>query len=189
MATFGYARACRRIPTLDRQCEALAAAGVPEALLVVEYGASMYLHPTLDALLERLAPGDTLVVWALDRLGADATRIARVVQDLDRRGLRLVVAGLGLDTAAPSGRLVLAAMAQLAPPDPGDDPPDGGIRAYGVRREGAKWPYRLTPEQIEQVRRMVREEKRLQAEVAAAFGVSPSTVWRAVNLVPPPAEP
>lgn len=184
MATFGYARACKRDPMLDRQRDALAAAGVPEPLLVAEHGKVTYLRPALDALLERLVPGDTLAVWALDRLGADAAEIARVVQELDRRGLRLVVTDLGLDTAAPAGRLVLAVMAQLAPPELGDDRPSGGTGAYGVGRAGRGRPWRLTPEQAAQARHMVLQEGRSYDEVAAAFGVSPSTAWRAVKYAP-----
>lgn len=187
MATFGYMRACKEDPVLDRQRDALAAAGVPAPHLVAEHGRSVWLRPALDALLDRLVPGDTVVVWTLGRLGDDAAEVARVVQELDRHGLRLVVTGLGLDTAAPAGRLVLAVMAQLAPQDEAEGRRRDGAGAHGIGRAGRRSrPHRLTPEQAARARHMIREEKWSYAQVAATLGVSRSVAWRAVNRVPPP---
>jgi len=40
-------------------------------------------RPQLDAVLEQLRPGDTLVVWWLDRLGRSLRHLIEVVTGLD----------------------------------------------------------------------------------------------------------
>jgi DNA invertase Pin-like site-specific DNA recombinase len=44
-------------------------------------------RPQLDALLDQLRPGDTVVVWRLDRLGRSLRHLIDTVQDLDSRGV------------------------------------------------------------------------------------------------------
>jgi len=43
-------------------------------------------RPQLDGVLEQLRPGDTLVVWRLDRLGRSLRHLTEVVTGLDQRG-------------------------------------------------------------------------------------------------------
>lgn len=73
-------------------------------------------RPGLDELLSRCRRGGVAVVWVLElsRLGRSQVQVLQVTQELDRLGVRLVVQNLGLDTATPSGRLVLGVMAALA---------------------------------------------------------------------------
>ena len=54
------------------------------------------------------------MVWKIDRLGRDMIALATLARDMDSRGVRLVILTLGLDTATPSGRMVLGIMATLA---------------------------------------------------------------------------
>jgi hypothetical protein len=54
------------------------------------------------------------VVWKIDRIGRDMIALATLARDMDARGVRLVILTLGLDTATPSGRMVLVIMATLA---------------------------------------------------------------------------
>jgi DNA invertase Pin-like site-specific DNA recombinase len=71
----GYARVSTTDQDPELQLDALKAAGCDE---VVEERASggTRIRPVLEGVLDRLEPGDTLVVWKLDRLG-------RSVADLD----------------------------------------------------------------------------------------------------------
>jgi DNA invertase Pin-like site-specific DNA recombinase len=74
-------------------------------------------RPGLEACLEGLHPGDTLVAWKLDRLGRDLRHLVDLVHGLTGRGVGLrVLAGEGaaIDTAAPDGRPVSGVFAALA---------------------------------------------------------------------------
>lgn len=57
----------------------------------------------------------------------------------------------------------------------------GGIASF--RRDKGTWGRRrvLRPHQIERARRMIQDEDASLGEVARMFGVSKSSVWRAVN--------
>ena len=64
----GYARVSTGGQDLTLQLDALEAAGVKRVFQDVGSG-SLRSRPQLDACLERLREGDTLIVWRLDRLG------------------------------------------------------------------------------------------------------------------------
>ncbi len=70
-------------------------------------------RPGFGSLLKYIREGDTLHVYAVDRLGRDAIDVQATVQDLQRKGVRVVVRGLG-DLGSEAGPLILAVLAQVA---------------------------------------------------------------------------
>jgi putative DNA-invertase from lambdoid prophage Rac len=64
-------------------------------------------------LLKYIRKGDTLHVYAVDRLGRDALDVQSTVRDLLKRGVAVEVHGLGL-IAEGVGELILAVLAQVA---------------------------------------------------------------------------
>lgn len=70
-------------------------------------------RPGFGALLQYIREGDTLHVYAVDRLGRDAIDVQSTVNDLQRKGVRVVVRGLG-DLGSEAGPLILAVLAQVA---------------------------------------------------------------------------
>ncbi len=67
--------------------------------------------------LKALRPGDTLVVWKLDRLGRDLRHLVNTVHDLTGRGVGLKVLtghGAAIDTTTAAGKLVFGIFAALA---------------------------------------------------------------------------
>jgi DNA invertase Pin-like site-specific DNA recombinase len=83
----GYAR----VSTLDQnpqlQADELTAAGCYRVFTDHASGAKS-ARPALDEVLDQLRPGDTLVVWRLDRLGRSLRHLIDVVTDLDARRVR-----------------------------------------------------------------------------------------------------
>ena len=71
----------------DLQRDALVAAGVDPAHLYEDQASGKREdRPGLGACLKALRPGDTLVVWKLDRLGRDLRHLINTVHDLTGRG-------------------------------------------------------------------------------------------------------
>jgi DNA invertase Pin-like site-specific DNA recombinase len=106
---------------VDLQRDALLAAGVEPAHLY-EDRASGRLddQPGLLAVLKALRPGDTLVVWKLDRLGRDLRHLVNTVHDLAQRGVGFKVLtgqGASIDATTPAGKLVFGIFTALAEPD------------------------------------------------------------------------
>lgn len=64
----GYARVSTSDQDAALQVDALNAAGCYRVFVDVISG-SLEGRPELDKLLDQIRPGDTLVVWRLDRLG------------------------------------------------------------------------------------------------------------------------
>ena len=70
-------------------------------------------RPGFGALLKYIRKGDTLHVYAVDRLGRDALDVQSTVRALLQRGVAVEVHGLGR-IAQGVGELILAVLAQVA---------------------------------------------------------------------------
>ncbi|WP_413214723.1 recombinase family protein [Paraburkholderia kururiensis] len=59
-------------------------------------------------------PGDTVVVWRLDRLGRSLSHLIQVVSSLDRQGIEFVSLMENIDTHSSTGMLMFHMIAALA---------------------------------------------------------------------------
>ena len=114
----GYARVSKTdgSQVLDAQRDALTAAGVPLDRIYEDLASGRKDdRPGLEACLKALQPGNTLVVWKLDRLGRSLKHLVAVVDELRSRGVGFrVLAGAEIDTTTANGRLVFGIFASLA---------------------------------------------------------------------------
>jgi DNA invertase Pin-like site-specific DNA recombinase len=103
---------------LDLQRDALLVAGVSSAALYEDYASGKRDdRPGLEACLKSLRPGDTLVVWKLDRLGRSLRHLVNLVHELTDRAVGLKVLtgqGAAIDTTTPNGRLMFGFFGALA---------------------------------------------------------------------------
>ncbi len=104
--------------TLAPQRDALLAAGVDAGRVYQDLASGRHdARPGLLACLEALQPGNTLVLWKLDRLGRDLRHLVNTVEDLRVRGVGLKVltgAGARIDTTTADGRLAFGIFAAFA---------------------------------------------------------------------------
>ena len=104
--------------TLDLQRDALLAAGVEAGRLYEDLASGRHdARPGLTACLKALQPGNTLLVWKLDRLGRDLKHLVTTVDDLRTRGVGFKVltgAGAQIDTSTANGRLFFGVFAAFA---------------------------------------------------------------------------
>jgi DNA invertase Pin-like site-specific DNA recombinase len=77
----GYARVSTQDQTLDLQTDALRRAGCEQLFTDTTSGAKAD-RPGLGEALSHLRPGDTLVVWLLNRLGRTFDAILQTAGDL-----------------------------------------------------------------------------------------------------------
>ena len=113
----GYARVSKADGSqlLDLQRDALLDAGVAMERVHEDRASGRKDHrPGLDACLKALQPGNTFVVWKLDRLGRDLKHLVSTVDELRARGVGLrVLASAEIDTTTANGRLVFGIFAAL----------------------------------------------------------------------------
>lgn len=111
----GYARVSTDDQSLDLQTDALTRAGVPaDAVYTDKASGVSSKRPGLDLALMACAPGDTLVVWKLDRFGRSLLDLLARMKALDDRGVGFRSLTEGIDTTTPGGRLILHVMGALA---------------------------------------------------------------------------
>jgi DNA invertase Pin-like site-specific DNA recombinase len=68
--TIGYARVSTGDQDVSLQLDALRQAGCADDQIFLDIASGTHTtRPGLTACLQALAPGDTLIVWRLDRLG------------------------------------------------------------------------------------------------------------------------
>jgi Resolvase, N terminal domain len=82
----GYARVSTTDQQPQLQVDALTAAGCYRVFTETASGARTD-RPTLEQVLDQLRPGDTLVVWKLDRLGRSLRHLIDTVTGLAERGV------------------------------------------------------------------------------------------------------
>ncbi|WAX97316.1 recombinase family protein [Aminobacter sp. NyZ550] len=114
----GYARTSttEQEAGLLAQQRDLRAAGVHEKLFC-EQVSSVAHRPQLEATLQFLREGDTLVVTKLDRLARSTAHLLAIVALLDEKGVALRILDFGgssVDTKSPSGKLMLTMFAAMA---------------------------------------------------------------------------
>ena len=78
----------------------LHAAGV-DRIFVDRASGKLESRPALDDLLAQARPGDTVVVWRLDRLGRSLKHLIESVGDLEARGVAFVSLTEAIDTSTP----------------------------------------------------------------------------------------
>ena len=71
-------------------------------------------RPGLNEALEYVRPGDTLVVWRLDRLGRSLPHLIEVVTALGKREVEFKSIQETIDTSTATGKLVFHVMGAMA---------------------------------------------------------------------------
>lgn len=175
----GYARVSTWDQSPDLQTDALVEAGCVRVFTDKASGTRTD-RPQLTAALDYVRPGETLLVWRLDRLGRSLKHLVETVTSLHDRGVGFKSLTESIDTTTSTGKLVFHIFAALAEfeRDLIVDRTKAGLAA--ARERGSK-PGRkpsLSLDQIEVVRRMHAEGIHTVAAIADVVGVSRATVYR-----------
>ena len=101
--------------TTDLQRDALLAAGVdPRHLFEDKASGARDDRPGLKECLHFIKPGDTLVVWKLDRLGRSLSHLLAIVAGLRQTGVAFQSLTEGMNTDTPHGELLFQIFGALA---------------------------------------------------------------------------
>jgi len=113
-----YARVSTTKQSLERQLDALGAAGIPDERIYVDKKSGATVdRPGLTDLLAYARPGDTIVVYTLDRLGRNLREVLNLVHDLNEQqiGVRSLADPLPINTADEGmGRIAFLLLALFA---------------------------------------------------------------------------
>lgn len=184
----GYARVSTRDQHPESQADALNDAGC-DRVFIDKITGKLARRPELDKALMVLREGDQLVITKLDRLGRSLANLIELSRWLDEHGVDLVVLHQGIDTSTAIGRMffhILGAIAEFEHELLSERTRDGLEAARARGRTGGQKP-KLRPRQVQLARQMYGEtgedgkRRYTVAEIAAEFGVTRPTIYRALD--------
>ncbi len=178
----GYARVSTTDQDAALQVDALTAAGCYRVFVDTISG-SLDQRPELTKLLDQLRPGDTLVVWRLDRLGRSIRHLIDQLTALQDKGIGFKSLQETIDTTSPGGRLVFHVFAALAEfeRDLIKERTNAGLAAARARGRTGGRPPRLSPQQATAARRMYEQQDMTVEQIGQVLGVSRTTIYRTLK--------
>ena len=185
----GYARVSKAdgSQVLDLQLDALKAAGVEENRIYTDrVSGKTENRPGLDACLKALQPGNTLVVWKLDRLGRDLKHLVTTIDDLREREVGFKVlsgAGAEIDTTTANGRLFFAVFAALAEYEREliAERTRAGLQAARARGRLGGRPRKMDKTTLQMAMTAMSNRDACATEIADRLGMSTATLYCYVN--------
>lgn len=175
----GYARTSTtdQKAGLEAQLRDLDAAGCTKVFRE-ELSSVADTRPQLQAALDWVREGDTLLVTKLDRLARSVADLVAITEALRAKGVGLRILAMNLDTATPTGKLMLNLLGSIAEFERElmlERQREGIAKAKAEGKYVGRQPT---------ARRQAREVLRLKAEgksagdIVATLGISRASVFR-----------
>lgn len=176
---FGYTRVSTVAQTLHQQHGALKAAGVSKIFSDTMSGARDD-RPGLAALMDQLRPGDTVVVWKLDRLGRNTLHILETVKVLTDCGVTLISTTDGIDSSTAAGRMMIGVLGSLAEYERELTKERTALKRQTSRANGTKFgrPRRVIDAGHIATARRMKDDGHTGRDIAKYLGVSRATLYR-----------
>lgn len=181
--TISYLRVSTSGQTVENQRQAIAASGYKVdrefADAATSGSTAADSRSGWAACSQYLRDGDTLVVYALDRLGRSTVDVLSTISALDDKGVRLIILQQSFDTGTPAGKLALtmfAAFAEFENSIRKARQREGIARARAEGRYQGRRPKLTDQQQAELRRRFEAGENRSQ--LAREFRIDRVTVHR-----------
>ena len=185
----GYVRVSKNdgSQTLEPQRDALIAAGVDPYRIYEDLASGRKDdRPGLAACLKALQPGNTLVVWKLDRLGRDLKHLVTTVDELQKRDVGFkVLAGAGaqIDTTTANGRLCFGIFAALAEFEREliIERTRAGLAAARARGRKGGRPRKMDRATLMMAMAAMADQTANAGDVAKRLGITTTTLYMYVN--------
>lgn len=178
-ALLGYARVSKaEDQDTAPQIEALHAAGC-QRVYEERVSGGRWDRPELHRLLDRLAPGDVLTVWKLDRLSRSLKDLLLILDKVEKAGAGFRSITENIDSTTASGRMMMQMLGAFAEFERAmvRERTQAGLRSARAQgRRGGRQP-KLSPEQQAEVLTMLTAG-RSAADVARLFRVHRATISR-----------
>ncbi len=179
----GYVRVSKQEQHEALQIDALKEAGCKKWFLDKMTG-SKAERKGLDEALAYVRPGDTFVVWKLDRAGRSLTHLIELLKGLQERGIEFISLTEQIDTTTPGGKLIFHLMGALAEfeRDLIRERTNAGLAAARVRGRVGGRPRKLkTNGKVALARQMFADQSHSIPEICEALGISRATLYRYVR--------
>src|SRR6516164_2821484 len=175
----GYARVSTRDQNHDLQLDALSEAGCTK-IFEEKLSAANRDRPQLQAALDYVRAGDTLVVWKLDRLARSLKQLIETVEMLSEREIGFRSLTENIDTTSSGGRLIFHVFGALAEFERSiiRERTTAGLTAARARGRVGGRPRSLNAEDLHIAKALLKDGNLTIAEIAERLDVAPSTLYK-----------
>jgi len=180
----GYARVSTDQQDEALQVRALEAAGIDAIFIDHGVSGAKTSRPRLDAMLDQVTSGDTIVVYSLSRLSRGMAHLLELADRFERDGISLVSLTEQIDTTTAMGTFTFRLLAALAAMERDlliERTQAGLAAARAAGRFGGR-PFALTADQKRHAQLLAAGGVRAD-EIAESLKVSRATVYRALAEV------
>lgn len=182
MSTIGYARVSSYGQSLDVQLDKLTHCN--RIFKEKQSARSTDKREQLSLCLDYVRDGDTLVVTKLDRLARSTRDLLNILNELEKKQVKLHVIDQQIDTSTASGRLLVTMLGSIAEfeNDLRKDRQADGISL--ARRNGVKFGRKkaLNETQVQELRQK-RLEGILIKDLMTHYSLSKASVYRVLGVV------
>jgi DNA invertase Pin-like site-specific DNA recombinase len=178
---YGYARVSTEEQNPAMQLAALKKAGCAK-LFKDEVTGAHVKRPALTRCLNTLQPGDTLIVWKLDRLGRSLRDLIHMLDGFKQQGIKFKSLTEAIDTETPTGRAMWQMIGVLAELERSliTERTRAGVK--DAQRRGVKFgrKVKLTADRLSHAHKLI-DRGRTPSEAAKIVGVGRSTLYGALQ--------
>ena len=183
----GYARVSTAEQDLGLQLAALRSVGCSDPHIFCDTASGARTsRPGLEACVHALVPGDTLVVWRLDRLGRSMTHLVTLIQALLQRHVSFRSLSDGaIDTTTASGELffhIFSALAQFERRLIQERTQAGLAVARARGKKGGRTPRRAEEPRVRMAYTMYVDQHLTVRDICRVLRISQATFYRYVAL-------
>lgn len=187
--TLGYARISTGEQLLDLQLDALKDARCDRVFTDTISGAKSQ-RPGLAEALGYLRPGDTLIVWRLDRLGRSLSQLIALMTQLQEQGVSFRSLTEQIDTTTSGGKLIFHIFGALAEFERNliRERTHAGLAAARARgRQGGR-PKKLDATKSQMAQQLYNDHANSIDDICKTLGISRATLYRYVTTRPAPQQ-
>ena len=190
MARLGYARVSLADQNTDLQVRELEAAGCERIYKDQGISGARVSRPELDRLLDRLGPGDEVVVWKLDRLGRNTRHLLELLDDFKAQGIkfRSLRDGIATDPASEVGGAmahamvtIISAFAQLERDQLSERTKAGMTAAAANGRRAGRREITIDHEKVKRAHELKARGLK-PTDIGKIIGASRATVYRYLGM-------
>ncbi len=178
---YGYARVSTAAQNLEVQIEKLKAYGCDEIYAEKQSGANNS-RQRLSLILEKIQPGDHLVLYDLSRLGRLDSKLRAILDDFEERKIHFIFLNMNIDTSTSMGKFfykVMAAVDEMIREEICRKVQDGINYARSQGRRGGK-PPKLLPQVIQRAKELHRLIPPEEAQ--KILGIGKTTYYKALKV-------
>ena len=183
----GYARVSTHEQELNLQVDALIQHGCkPPFIFTDKTSGAKSSRPGLDRCLETLEPGDTLIVWRLDRLGRSMSHLIGLIESLIDQGIGFKSIQDGaIDTTTASGELMFNIFGALAQFERRliQERTKAGLNAARARgRKGGRPKVKQNNSKVQMAKQMHQNQSLSVDSICESLSISRATFYRYLSL-------